>query len=350
MKIRSIHTFDAGPLGTQAFDFKDDWGGEIAARTLFCGPNGCGKSSVLRAVGMLWSAFGKWMHTRKPLPKSSQEWEWLQRWGGLAVVLEELPFSAPPMALVFGDPGFLKRLQNDRPDLILVGESIVRDKPGASTRKLTFPVDAPWMNQWTQAHQKMLVSSDAQDAPNVVFLDAEERRWVSPRRGLGEITPENLQQRWLAQYQASEAWEGQLEASLLALKTSSPDRFYALIKEMNGFLTGKAILSEIKLGENRIKVRIQGSDTMHGLDELSAGEHQVLIQLYLISRWMEPGGIAMIDEPDLYLHPSLLSGFFSQLEKMVSDRSGQLIVTSHVPEIWNRYEATGKRILLGVNP
>lgn len=169
MKIRAIHTHEAGPLGSQVFDFKDSWADEIAPNILFTGPNGCGQSSVLRAAAMVW----------------------------------------------------------------------------------------------------------------------------------------------------------------------------------NAFLSGKEILTDIKLGENRLRVKLKnGSGATHGLDELSAGEHQVFIQLYLVSRWLEKGGVALIDEPDLYLHPSLVSGFLARLEKMVADRCGQLIITSHVPEVWNRYEALGSRILL----
>ncbi|WP_207191882.1 AAA family ATPase [Halochromatium roseum] len=75
----------------------------------------------------------------------------------------------------------------------------------------------------------------------------------------------------------------------------------------------------------------------------------MLIQLYLINRWLEKGGVALIDEPDLYLHPSLVSSFLARLEKMVADRDGQLLITSHVPEVWSRYEALGRRILLEVS-
>lgn len=193
----------------------------------------------------------------------------------------------------------------------------------------------------------MIVSSDKTLSPNVIFLDAEERRWITPRRGLGEIKTENLQQRWLTSYRVSEQWEGQLEASLLAMKSAALHRFHELIRDMNAFLNGKEILTEVRLGENRLRVKLKnGTGATHGLDELSAGEHQVLIQLYLINRWLEIGGIALIDEPDLYLHPSLIASFLARLEKMVADRQGQLIITSHVPEVWSRYEALGQRILL----
>nr|WP_255262679.1 AAA family ATPase [Proteus mirabilis] len=82
----------------------------------------------------------------------------------------------------------------------------------------------------------------------------------------------------------------------------------------------------------------------HTFDELSSGEHQILIMLFTIQRWLKPGGIVLIDEPDLHLHPSVIAPLLAAIENIVTNKKGQLILTSHSTEVWQRYEKFGSRI------
>ena len=67
----------------------------------------------------------------------------------------------------------------------------------------------------------------------------------------------------------------------------------------------------------------------------------------MVSRYMQPGGVLLIDEPDLFLHPSLVDRLLSRIEAIVMERDGQIIIASHNPNIWRRYESVGLRVRLG---
>ena len=356
MKIRAIHTFQFAALGTQSFDFKNTWNDKTATRILFSGHNGCGKSTLLKGVAMLWSAFGYWLHNRRILRSKDEQGvaQWLQR-GGIAVHLESVGFDAPDVLLywlpmrMFGidesekiADAWLTDIKNHSGNAVCIGQT-----GDELFSNLNLPSnDTSWLDIWTRARQRMLVSPDPSLSPNMLFLDAEERRWVTPTENIGDIRAENIKQRWLASYRANTSWESQLESALLSMKIADDERFNRLIDHMNGFLGNKQILKKVDLGENRLRVELNNGG-IHTIDELSSGEHQVLIQLYMVERWLEQGGIVLIDEPDLYLHPSLISGFLARLEIMVAEHEGQLLITSHIPAVWERYEAIGQRVLLG---
>ena len=185
--------------------------------------------------------------------------------------------------------------------------------------------------------------------PNLIFMDAEERRWVAPTQGIGEIVAESPSMRWAPRYIPTEDWRGQLESSLINMKLTDEKRFNAVLVEFNAFLIGKKIEAEIKRGEKRLRVSLTSpgkTDQFHTMDKLSAGERQVLIMLYMIARWAEPGCVVMIDEPDLYLHPSLIEGMLARIKAMVKALDGQLLITSHLPMVWERYEGSARRIEL----
>lgn len=347
MKIKAILTQGAGSLPDGEIGLESDWSGSVEEKVLFTGPNGCGKSTLLRGVAMLWEALGYWLDQRKSLPQKHESRAWLQRWDGFAVVLDSVePFYSEPVILMFSLQEWSQKALLEYDNVARIGESFTRGNIGQPKRELHLPKEE-WLEKWSTARKKQILTYEAIEAPNIVYLDAEERRWVSPKRNLSEPQPDLLSQRWLTRYLVSDDWKGQLEASLITLKTSQLHLYHEVIRSLNQFLSGKEIESDIRPGEGRLRVKIQNQrGVYHSLDDLSAGEHQVLILIYLITRWMQKGGVVLIDEPDLYLHPSLIEPFLSALEQLVTKRDGQLLITSHAVDVWQRYDNNGLRIAL----
>jgi predicted ATPase len=347
MKIQIIYFKNLGPIENQKLDFYDDWSDKIFSRVLFSGPNGSGKSLVFRAIAELWQATGYWLENRDKLPhNNTYNRNWLEQWGGIALVLTELPFVSGSVGLIFGESTWFKKIEIAHPDVQWIGE-VIKNK-----KSVFLLPQAEWLNHWSEARNKLIVSFDQANTPNMIYLDAEECRWVSPKRRVGKILPEDTSSRWLVKYKATEDWQGQLESSLVNLKAVELHKYHRLIRELNHCLYGKEINHEIKRvdGKNRLQVSIHKKrGQSHLLDVLSAGERQVLIKLYLVSRWLEPGGLVMIDEPDLYLHPSVVSSFLARVESQVEDKKGQLLIASHSPDVWNRYDTRDQLIELGDN-
>jgi ABC-type lipoprotein export system ATPase subunit len=349
MKIKSVHLRSVGPLSDYKIEFTDDWKGGLHDLILFSGVNGSGKSTILRTIAHLWALTGKWLSTPGklvPLKTWSRSW-FSERHASAAVLFEGAP-AVEQLGLYVGEPKFLEELRNKYPDVKWIGETYsLPSGPGRPPRKLLHE-NGQWLSILAEQYRKLILNG-GESMPNIIHLDGEERRWVAPRQGLGAVVADDPQLKWLVGYRASWDWQGQLEASLIAQKTLNEKRYLSIIHDLNRFLAPKQIDPQPTADTLRLRVKCPrgAGGRTHTLDDLSSGEHQILIQFYLISRWLNPGGIVLLDEPDLHLHPSLLSLFLSQLEEVVRSRGGQLILTSHNPELWRRYENKGLRIQLG---
>lgn len=64
----------------------------------------------------------------------------------------------------------------------------------------------------------------------------------------------------------------------------------------------------------------------HGVDELSSGEQEVLGLMYFVRRLSAQGGVLLIDEPELHLHPALQRSLFAVIEA-VAERAHVWIAT-----------------------
>ena len=356
MKIAALYFNEVGPLQNQKFDLADSWADDFSRKVLFSGPNGTGKSIALRMIAMLWDAAGYWLDQLGKMPKTEPAYSWLSKWRGCSVIFDEVFIGSGPVGLIFGLMEWFEEMKcsgdilgKSTADITWIGETFQdTGKSGRPAQNFFVAGDESVIFRWAELRKKLILTFETGIAPNMVYLDAEERRWVSPKRKVGKPESEDSKLRWLVRYNATEDWRGQLEASLITLKVSKLHFFHEIVRELNCFLHGKEIDTEIRTGENRLRVKLQNfRGQSHFLDDLSAGEHQILIQLYLLQRWLEQGGILLIDEPDLHLHPSLIPGFLASLESLVEKKKGQLLLTSHLPDVWDRYESIGRRISLG---
>lgn len=348
MRIESIHLVDVGPFQERTIKFQDEWRGTLYDTVLFSGPNGCGKSTVLRAVAHLWQMAGVWLsNPGVKTPAYLAPRKWLSQTRAVAVVFDAIG-DVKHVGLFWGDPVVLEQLKVVQPNVRWIGET-KQVREGRGPRAIVvIHKGQDWIQALSKGYSQTILNGG--QLPNVIYLDGEERRWVKPTRGLSEVVPDDPSLRWLTTYRPTEDWKGQLESSLIALKTINEAKFLALIKDINRYLAPKGIDPQPDPNSLRLQVRVPDAskkDSGHLLDELSAGEHQVMIQLYLVSRWLQKGGLVLIDEVDLHLHPSLLQRFLDNLEALVRDRDGQLILTSHNPTVWDRYERKAHRIKLG---
>ncbi|MHA2896831.1 AAA family ATPase [Enterobacter sp. H2G27] len=349
MKIAAIYTQSVGPLRNAEISFKNDWTGEIEENVLLTGPNGCGKSTLLRGIAMLWDALGYWLDQRDFMPLRMEPKKWLRRWDGVAIVLEDMEFLGDEkVGVYFGNKEWVEELIIEHPDISWAGETFGSRSTRINLSKGVWSTGtghsslAPYLvDKWSQIRQRLLITSEYVDAPNIIYLDADERRWVSPQKNISSLSQDDLSQRWLATYSPSTDWKDQLEASLFNMKATLPDQYPEMMRTLNQFFSGKVIEEDIQPGQ-RQQVKLANGET-HTLDELSSGEHQVLIMLFMVQRWLQPGGVVLIDEPDLHLHPSLVPPLLATLENIIQKKRGQLILTSHATDVWERYENLGIR-------
>jgi AAA domain, putative AbiEii toxin, Type IV TA system len=80
----------------------------------------------------------------------------------------------------------------------------------------------------------------------------------------------------------------------------------------------------------RLLVRLPSGER-HDLSSLSDGEQQVLALMYFAHRTSATGGILLIDEPELHLHPSLQQALIEVL-RLMSDRA-QVWIATHAAKL-----------------
>ncbi len=168
------------------------------------------------------------------------------------------------------------------------------------------------------------------------LLYLTDHRRLLPTSG-GPIAPEE-ENPWAYRYTPTDQWKGSVESYLVWQnyldledrdKGLNAERFQRVTGVVNQILDQKRI-SGVERG--RVVVEIAGQKK-HGLDDLSSGERQILLLLVEIVRRIKPGGLILIDEPEISLHPTWQRALVAALDKIIEQYDAQVVLATHSLEI-----------------
>lgn len=345
--LRDVHNFDK--LDITLYD--DLWQKPLNS-VLLLGPNGSGKTTLLRIIAILWEHFGEWISLDEP----SMPLNPLLADAGLVAIeikqayptygLDEvtLPFILYPDDSYYDSTWLfcasdlekfedLKRIANKQHEK----EAIFIGTIGGEKLQPQSETERAWLG--TIAKHKSILELGVDKVPaisNLIFLDTPNRQIISPKGAKPSSRTPEPSYKWFVTYEASDRWDGHIETILENMKLRDPLGFGHILDSINQFFGDEKRVGDFD-NNIRLNVELKRNKKKHPLSELSSGETACLVMIVMVSRWMMPGGIVLIDEPDLHLHVSLQRHFIRQIEKIVHERGGQLIVTSHSQDIWDNF-------------
>lgn len=329
MKIERVIIQDLRSLRSRD-DHLDVTGGGSTSVCLR-GLNGSGKTSWLEAVAHLWQWFRRCAQARGYVRPDSRSL--LAEARLVAVLLDGLPGPRPRMWVAFGAPEALDPLIDASAlwPLRTVGHGVRWD-----------PDVLAW---WDEAFSR--AEAGVSTVPNFVFIEAEAKFVPELRRAELQAPAAGPVYLPVARHTPSARGAGHLEGLMRTLGLARRAEWETLREALHQLRPGLELLAHFDEATLRPLFRINGGAVVT-VDKLSAGERSVLINLCLVLRWLAPGGIVLLDEPELHQHVSLTRGALAVTEGLVVDRfGGQLLVASHSPEVWDHFRIDGRLLELG---
>jgi hypothetical protein len=326
MKIEQVIIRDLRALKSRDDTFVGPDG--VFSAACLRGLNGCGKTTYLEALAQLWQWFrdcaarGKYLN---PPPKS------LLAAGGLvAALFSDLPGPRSKMWIARGRVDLLRAYSAEWPDtLIHVGEEGV-----------TWEVES--ISWWGKAFARADLGEEA--IPNIVFVESENKFVPDFQRRRNKVSRSGPAFVAVSRHNPTVIGSANFEVVMRTLFLARPERWKLLAKSFGSLRPGIRLLDRFDESGQRPLFMLKDG-TLLTFDLLSAGERSVLINLCMVLRWLGPGGIVLIDEPELHQHLSLMRGGIAVTEALIEQElRGQLLVASHAPEVWDHFRMTGALI------
>jgi hypothetical protein len=292
------------------------------------GLNGCGKTTYLEALAQLWQWFRRCSQRRAWVAPSTDST--IMDAGLVAVLFTDLPGPRSRMWVAWGRADLLKEHVVGTPD-----SPHVVNKDGIQW----VPEVLDW---WDQQHAR--AAAGAVLLPNFVFIEAENKFVPELRRN--ELSGDTPAPVFLPVGRHAPGARGgaHLEGIMRTLFLVRPERWEILVRAFGRLRPGLTLLNRFDEATQR-PLFTNRDGVILTVSLLSAGERSVLINLCMVLRWLGPGGIVLIDEPELHQHLSLMRGSIAVTEALIAKEFwGQLLVASHAPEVWDHFRMTGALI------
>jgi energy-coupling factor transporter ATP-binding protein EcfA2 len=327
-----------GMRGIVAFEHRlfDPWLGRIPDVLLVSGLNGSGKTTLLNAIANLWRRFGFFLDgSFDPRDKNPAPGRYpLLSCRLVAVKLEALADAARPVWLFAARLNEWNDLKPSLADCDFAG--VVHD--GKGRLRLEFS-DQSWAKDM-QRRRKESMAGRQNGLPNVVHV-ASGSRGLGRARAPQDVPADEPMPNWYAVYDDKIS----LINSLYRQALNDPSAFVDTLNRVNSFLEQKRIIGF----DERLALFVETSlGAKHGVNALSTGEKQALILVAFANRWLKPGGILLVDEPDLYMHPSWTEQIVTVLTNIVRSRQGQFLFASHSPILWENFSRDAEQIRMEI--
>ncbi len=313
-----------------------DGGGPLAEparrRLLLQGGNGSGKTTILKTILALWRFWGEWIDVGRASPPPPKHLRHFLAEAGLAAMeLVGIP-NLDPLWIGMGTSREWRAHKQAYPGANYAGLIRGNDEWG---------IEMPPGE--LLAHRQRSIAG-AELFPNLVYFPPERRsipRPLQPRARILDTTRFN----WAAIYTPAV----NLDSVLLTVQALSPERFEECLRLVNLALEHRQ--KRVKGFGPRGRLVVEGRSDAggvyeHSIDELSSGEKQMLLLVGFVVAFLRPGGVVLLDEPDLHIHIAMIAQLMETLEQVVRERNGQLIVASHSPLVWDWFAREEERIEL----
>jgi hypothetical protein len=337
MYVNRMRLFGVGPLSTDIPVGGGAFPEAAHRRLLLQGGNGSGKTTVLDTIRTLWQFFGDWLDrgAGKPIPpKHAKHFLAFARCAAMELI--GFPSAGARLWIGMGGAKEWAELKQANPDAAFAGA--VRDSTTTADARIELPA-----TDWGELRARSMVGSAP--LPNVVHIPPDNRTLRGPKAERGSSLLDLTSLNWCAVFDPGRS----LDKLLLTIKALRPDDFDNTMRLVSMALAHRSKRLAGFNEEGRLEVlgvTDFGPPFRHPVEQLSSGERQMLLLTAYAVALLRPGGILIVDEPDLHIHVGMVTQLMDTLAKVVNERKGQLIVASHSQLIWNWFSLRAEKTQL----